>query len=1704
MKSITRYAQHLLLLLLLAASSDIARSQSLDRLRNYRFDSTLHIGSHAFSLAKLAKDTIGFDFNYAYHVDAFGLANIMRLDSATLNNPTNWKLKKERDYWEQADSIGFRSIFTPVRWRVLKSWSGSRRIGAHDNYVDLHPNMQQGFSFVTVNAGDSIWRDLLFGNARALQIPATLPATDYLIVDRPKFTSGGFRLPESPLYADSATMYSRDGTIDHRLDIDSMHMLRIGFHILAEDIEELGDSTILAYAIMFRRVDTLQGLTFGCEICNIYEPFDTFRITKGMYNSLANVTLTDLGSALAFKDIGYWIDMEGGNGKPTGRIRYDDTTWFHARIGSWFGWPDSGCGNYCDSLASVLVAANRAFPGTFNSDTVAEESDITFQFYTTRKVPITLARTRISQHAFEVLRTGRLDAWLEEELDTLLSSPALAVVRNRIAKFGIGDEPTWDYIPTTALLSQKMQDMIDERIPGDKRGLFENPLGNFDAYRTGIGDLDSTNIKRAHTIARQAYNVISGPIPVHFANPDSMQSDWALARFYASRDTIIVDSIFTSRDTTISGIKVTVHDTLIHDTAFNRLIAFNTADHYNQYTASTQARFGKFRDYNTSVTEHQGPLVPMLARLIDVARFKYRHVSRDTSDVWNVVQQAGWFPEAPDRSGGYKGIWHDNLRIATVPEIYAQSWLSLQCFAQGVEFQEGLWDGNNFGFADYRYGSSSREYGTAVPSQDWDTTVWRLPHMWLGFGSRFEAVKRITAEFRKLDSIVYSKLDYRQEQVSLHDTDRQKASSLPMLAAVRTEKALPTAQVDSAFDSPRYDPPDSAFMEITHFRAGPRDTIHAGRNARYLMFTNRRTWPTSYRSYGSRAQQYGAAANDFGRIDTRRPVIVLKNSTGVIADFMIVEKVGDETATRDTVEVGDTVRLCWLEPGWGALYRITPLPIGVSNGGTAYNNAVHSENPSTNDSSFDRIVVYERDSIVYLRTNDSSGVWSREWMISEADDTTQRSGSYSGWQRRASNFHPAVAMPRTGTSCMVTWERWDHDSSKASVEALWIEDRPRASKTGIGDSMRIRVTPLRARTHWKDTLGLAPAIVGIDGGFVIAFGSGSEYGMSVFVMKDQPYGLLSGPSDDTTSAHNICWNCRDTPGPPVIDSCSYFPTLAYVHKPTSAPVGDHWHWCGTGSAPTTGLIDVVHLAYQQGRLHLANAQHIMYNRIGVKFRPNQAAAIWVSPTEHVSVQLPGCGFLHPSIAVDEVFTGVAFQSHSWNSRRVTLRFRDTLNPLKIKWLTPAYSWKDKSGHWYEWPSVTQFPALPKAKLRRSTGSAHGGLTWFRTNAPGNVAEQYFYKYGNLVVDRIANGQYPTMTLVAFNDTLPFEKSSILYRADTSKKFSAARWRATTGQYYPSYLMNTPTTPSDLFVTTTQTDVIHAVDLREIKERNCETLTRDSDIRFGLVSSPFATAAGVAATEAHTPGLPPIFFEDPVEDRMRIELLDDASKVARTSIFLSAGLAVPVRRHVSRSSNILSWLDTAPYDSALDSPANVWVYTELVRESDSTVLWRGDTIDIRSMASDTLEEIVEVPVHTAAPPGTSVFIRMRADTTAGLEYEMSASFDWTERSSGVASKFVAPRALTTSDEASTTLSGRVTPNPLRSGGKLRVRSLAIGTLTIECYDVHGRHVASLPSVRIERPGEYEVEFDLSGVLRGFHVFRLAIDRNSAVVPFTLVP
>ncbi len=94
--------------------------------------------------------------------------------------------------------------------------------------------------------------------------------------------------------------------------------------------------------------------------------------------------------------------------------------------------------------------------------------------------------------------------------------------------------------------------------------------------------------------------------------------------------------------------------------------------------------------------------------------------------------------------------------------------------------------------------------------------------------------------------------------------------------------------------------------------------------------------------------------------------------------------------------------------------------------------------------------------------------------------------------------------------------------------------------------------------------------------------------------------------------------------------------------------------------------------------------------------------------------------------------------------------------------------------------------------------------------------------------------------------------------------------------------------------------------------------------------------------------------------------------------------------------MIPWLNTQPPDSG--KPADIGYFCELVRVSDSMVVWRSDRISARDIGPYEYEDDMTVPPAYLAS-GTDVFLRMRAEPTANMVYAVSADFRFAYDSSG---------------------------------------------------------------------------------------------------------
>ncbi|MEP7217996.1 MAG: hypothetical protein ABI876_03720 [Bacteroidota bacterium] len=1253
-------------------------------------------------------------------------------------------------------------------------------------------------------------------------------------------------------------------------------------------------------------------------------------------------------------------------------------------------------------------------------------------------MPITFLRSRFNQDLYDSYRNYRniRDSIIKPAFDSFYL-PKYAQLRRTIPRLVFTDEACSPKFCIDGLNSRTMQREFIAH-SDTTRQLYYNPQSDYDAIRVISGDIDTTTLKTVQLMVRQDYKQIDGnsdPMPIWYANPDKM------------------DSIGT-------------HVAYSHDGGSSdswTLIASNTDSAYEYYTALRQLRpkggFGKFRDRNTGLSTEQGALVSTVARAVDVGKFRYNKFA-PRCPVYNSIQGFGYRGLAGSGNGTIGSAYYGwSFRIPTPEEISAQVWLSLNCGVDGIVYADSHFDrgDQNYGFIDFINGSATLEYDSLHANDG--VIDRREPKIWLGMVSRYAAIRRVNAELRRLDTLMHlADLGYNQEQMSMHDIE-QHFYEIPLLDTVKLERSVRhNASIDmlgkgyAPMDTVTFDPRDGSYMEITHYLPSPLDAAGLAANAHYCLFTNRRTWPVdSTQHYKDTSKYLGrsvvGAVRGFGAIDVRRPVITLKAPSRISCDSMIIEKVLD-TTWRRTVAIGGEVALDWIEPGWGEMYRFKPVPTGVSAYGTAYNNSVHGENPSTDSTQRDRFFVYERDSAIFIRAMDQHGAISKEFLISDPADTVQKSG-WSKPMHTVNNFFPSIASVREGSTCNSALAVWERDSIAAvynatlgrtdtvhfrSVLGGYMDNRPTTQSMFPLDTIAwVHIT--QPKPLPKSWMQMTPAVVGMENGFVVVWAD-SNYQIGAQAIRGQG-GIISAPEH----ASPIIWInsiLRDT-----TVWADQYPTIA--HRPeifnfgwtgdslvggyaagsalqdstgaVSIPAGDH--------TSTYATLSVVHLAYQESS-RTNDLAKIFYHKIGVDFGGTGQPLIYRTGAELVADRLNtrGCNFIHPSIAVDSVHTGIAFEALSDSGNMIVLKFRDPRNKVMLtgqRWQTPYYTWggSDPSRsprgvvRVYTRPSLTEFPSHLHASL--DSLNYDGGLTWQWTNAgTGRNYREMLYRFGRTKPDTVTDGHDPSLLIVPnYVQQKPgafaFAQTSVMHRGSTAQSFTGRNLLGGTGTYYPLVVENTPYAPNALFTNGSGPGRITSffeATKKGVKGQSCAGYVK---ISGGLV---FNKAIGPSigplpptfGPPLLTPPnwcelgrfpLPPTFMPPGVDAVKFYDSLVNVWQIARTGQFVIDSCNPSITRQMQGASGVPAWLNSQPYDSTLGKPANIFVRTELVRASDSTVLWAGDTISARGLGSQTIIDTVEIPATTYASPGTEVFIRLMAVPTRGLQYDLTTGFYFDE-------------------------------------------------------------------------------------------------------------
>ena len=923
-----RYA--LIVFLLLPCLFARADAQEPVRWLNYTYDSTFRFGAHVAKFPRYLKDSVRLDFAQTYQ----GPADFTTADAQWQNR------------LRIADTIGFHYIYTPDPIRGVQL---SGKVG--EFYV--RRNADVIFTKEIQTVVDSLVNDPLYSQyfVKSLFQPPVPGGPHQLFMgERLRFAGNTFQLPTQGFY-DTAYQYYVPWPGWEELK-DNLFTWKVELTMRADEIpQSMPDNTVLAYAHLYRRVDTLQGADtmsgagFPC-LCALYEPFDTLAITKALYQaSVADpyqVGFENEEDGTRYYDVGKFVDFfrdsiygmrdsVWNTGIDSGTIRVIDYSVLlprldvpvgesslfsnNASLGWQTGIPDSCVTEYCTRLLDSLQGWGAVNPGTLNYGVSVESSDFDMKIYSTGLVPVTVVRAKLSHYFHHMTRQGLADTLIRLGIAPFYR-PENAQHNRVMLRFGVSDEPDPTTYRQTGILSTRTQDIMQESAIAqgltENRNIYMNANQNYDGMRLFTGDMDTVRRKVVHVFPAQFYP-IGVLVPMYYANPDTaLMSEEALSITYKLNS--LGDTVSVYRDSAISeteSVKVFVR---IDSLPSKKWIMGPSLPDYQRYTAEVQKNFGLFSNYRNVFSASTGPGEPMvsqLARAVDASRFKYSSRPNITSHpVWYVVQVHG-------QTGSNRRQMADFFRPPpTREEITAQCWLALNCGVDGLMLSDLVFTGELFGAlrrteAGYRH---DQEYDTLAEAELNPSLKGKTDKTWVGFKSRYEGIERAINHFRDTIVPVYENLVYNQKQMSVHDP-AQTFASIPLVDTLMAERA-------KQFDSTGFhhigvfDPRDSTYLEVSHLLPGHRDSVGLARNAEYLIVTNRRTWPIDFKTYTDTAlgrmrraarfdtaRGYNYVQGGLGNIDVRRPWLALKNTTGVIADSFVVEKVGG--GWLDTVAVGE-------------------------------------------------------------------------------------------------------------------------------------------------------------------------------------------------------------------------------------------------------------------------------------------------------------------------------------------------------------------------------------------------------------------------------------------------------------------------------------------------------------------------------------------------------------------------------------------------------------------------------------------------------------------------------------------------------------------------------------------------------------------------------------------------------------------------------
>ncbi len=857
----------------------------------------LPIGGESIWNPGIAIDSLNMTFGYYYG----GPVSLARISAPARWWPCpegrRWRDSIDHIFWRDAADRGFRVYYSPAD--LFQMWRSALSAEYYHGVDPAHIRPQE---YAAGWRASGISYPMIPRNfVSAVTMPAASDDST-LIAGRQQYTSIVMQEGEHRFYD---TLRNYNGAY-----ADSTHYFDISLtlHIETDDeiFEKLAPTDTIAYAILYRREDTLQRAPGACA-CDWAVPFERLAVTKETYVNASGteVVMGEPPSGLPYRTVTFPVNFlrdsikaSDADGNPIriadvveSRVGCEPTTLdtialrdsvprYMVLYGNPLRGPDTdpACVDRCDSLFAALRRTGHINPNTIQADPVPVRSDFFFDIYTTNRIPLTFLRSRIGSHLLTIVERGGLDTMIRRIVDGVLTDTTWNNALSRLtAQFSLNDEPREGSYGFYRTVSSRVQRFTRERDSTRNSGIFSNPYWDFNTFRAFGGDYDTLSRKMIGTWMEHLYP-IEGPLPIGYANPDSMHGGFG-------------------------------------NGWYGKLIATSTDTGYAAYTLGIREKLGiKKRSIREAV---------------DVARFRYLHLAPPHPVMTN-VQVGGWlfFDYETGRGRGYLPGFRDGRRPTTPEEIIAQSWLALHCGVDGIMYSDMIYDGNHFGPIHHTSGEHSGNYDTLqppMPFPPFTDTLFRIPKMWTGMEQRFTAIREITNEIRRIDTI-YSKLIYDREALGVDDTTLD-FSSVPLvdsLFAIRAKRYMPY-DPDTGFADSTADPRSETYMEITQLNPDPADAERSA-GVRYLLVTNLRCWPVETMIADGR--------KGLGAIDARRPVVLFNNITGIEADSFVVEWVGHESEWRDTAAFNEPAALRWLKPGWGAMYRIIPIPISRPGNGS--------------------------------------------------------------------------------------------------------------------------------------------------------------------------------------------------------------------------------------------------------------------------------------------------------------------------------------------------------------------------------------------------------------------------------------------------------------------------------------------------------------------------------------------------------------------------------------------------------------------------------------------------------------------------------------------------------------------------------------------------------------------------------------------------